>query len=137
MSGRIKIWRVAIYLNPWCLRRTRAPPTQNVSTCFISWKWHFLQNAPDTKKPFFRTSRGHGLCLGSLSSIPKGSMAGIVFFLHRGGNELETVRNLNRMPPLLLRIRNLCSQGKAPREVMESIDEINDILKEVLQEHRK
>jgi hypothetical protein len=49
----------------------------------------------------------------------------------------ETVRNLNRMPPLLLIIRNLCSQGKAPREVMESIDEINDILKEVLQEHRK
>jgi hypothetical protein len=49
----------------------------------------------------------------------------------------ETVRNLNRMPPLLLIIRNLCSQGKAPREVMESIDEINDILKEVLQEYRK
>ena len=49
----------------------------------------------------------------------------------------ETVRNLNRMPPLLLIIRNLCSQGKAPGEVMESIDEINDILKEVLQEYHK
>jgi hypothetical protein len=49
----------------------------------------------------------------------------------------ETVRNLNRMPPLLLIIRNLCSQGKGPGEVMESIDEINDILKEVLQEYHK
>ena len=49
----------------------------------------------------------------------------------------ETVRNLDRMSPLLLIIRNLCSQGKAPREVMENIEEVNDILKEVLQKYRK
>ncbi len=49
----------------------------------------------------------------------------------------ETVRNLDRMPPLLLVIRNLCYQGKAPGEVMENIEEVNDILKEVLEEYRK
>lgn len=49
----------------------------------------------------------------------------------------ETVRNLDRMPPLLMVIRNLCHQGKAPGEVMENIEEVNDILKEVLQECRK
>jgi hypothetical protein len=49
----------------------------------------------------------------------------------------ETVRNLDRMPPLLLIIRNLCSRSKAPRVVMESIEEINDILKEVLEEYPK
>jgi hypothetical protein len=48
----------------------------------------------------------------------------------------ETVRSLDRMPPLLLIIRNLCSQGKAPGEVMENIEEVNDILKEVLREYR-
>jgi len=47
----------------------------------------------------------------------------------------ETVRSLNRMPPLLLIIRNLCAQGGAPKEVMENIDEANDVLKEVLQEY--
>jgi len=49
----------------------------------------------------------------------------------------ETVRNLDRMPPLLLVIRNLCYQRKAPGEVMENIEEVNDILKEVLEEYRK
>ena len=49
----------------------------------------------------------------------------------------ETVRNLDQMPPLLLIIRNLCSQGKAPREVMENIEDVNDILKEVLHEYHK
>ena len=49
----------------------------------------------------------------------------------------ETVRNLNRMPPLLLIIRNLCAQGSAPKEVIENIDEANDVLKEVLQEYHK
>ena len=46
----------------------------------------------------------------------------------------ETVRNLNRMPPLLLIIRNLCMKGKAPEEVLENIREIDVILKEVLSE---
>ncbi len=49
----------------------------------------------------------------------------------------ETVRNLDQMPPLLLIIRNLCSKVKAPREVMENIEEVNGILKEVLHEYRK
>lgn len=44
----------------------------------------------------------------------------------------ETVRNLNRMPPLLLLIRNRCLQGKAPETVMDEIEEIDEVLKEVL-----
>jgi len=46
----------------------------------------------------------------------------------------EVVRNLRLMPPLLLIIRNICTQGKAPQEVIENIDEIDDVLKEVLSE---
>ena len=46
----------------------------------------------------------------------------------------ESVRNLKRMPSLLLIIRNLCTQGKAPQEVIENIREVDDILKEVLSE---
>ena len=44
----------------------------------------------------------------------------------------ETVRNLKRMPPLLLIIRNICKQGKAPEEVFENIRELDEVLKEVL-----
>ncbi len=46
----------------------------------------------------------------------------------------ESVRNLRSMPPLILIIRNLCTQGKAPQEVMEYIQEVDGILKEVLEE---
>ena len=46
----------------------------------------------------------------------------------------ENVRNLRRMPPLLLIIRNICLQGKAPQEVLENIRELDEILKEVLSE---
>jgi hypothetical protein len=46
----------------------------------------------------------------------------------------ESIRNLKRMPPLLLIIRNLCVQGKAPQEVLENIRELDAILKEVLSE---
>lgn len=49
----------------------------------------------------------------------------------------ESVRNLDRMPPLLLIVRNLCLQGGAPKEVMENIEELGDILHEVLQEYYK
>ena len=45
----------------------------------------------------------------------------------------ETVRNLDRMPPLLLIVRNLCAQGKAPEEVAENIEEVNDLLDELRQ----
>lgn len=46
----------------------------------------------------------------------------------------ETVRNLRRMPPLILIIRNLCLQGNAPQEVLENIQEVDLILKEELSE---
>ena len=46
----------------------------------------------------------------------------------------EVVSNLRHMPPLLLIIRNICSQGNAPSEVLESIKEVDSILKEVLTE---
>ena len=46
----------------------------------------------------------------------------------------ESVRNLKRMSPILLIIRNLCVQGKAPQEVLENIQELDEILKEVLSE---
>jgi hypothetical protein len=49
----------------------------------------------------------------------------------------ETVRCLERMPPLLLIIRNLCVQGRAPGEVMECIEAVKDILQEVLEDYRK
>jgi len=44
----------------------------------------------------------------------------------------ESVRNLRRMPPLLLIIRNICTQAKAPEEVLENIGEVDKVLKEVL-----
>lgn len=46
----------------------------------------------------------------------------------------ESVRNLKRMPPLLIIIRNLCTQGNAPQDVLENIQELDAILKEVLSE---
>jgi len=46
----------------------------------------------------------------------------------------ETVRNLRRMPPLLLIIKNICAQSKAPQTVLENIQEVDDILKEVISE---
>ncbi|MBW1940272.1 MAG: hypothetical protein JRI28_02645 [Deltaproteobacteria bacterium] len=46
----------------------------------------------------------------------------------------ETVRNLKRMSPLLLIIRNICTQGKAPKEVLRNIQNLDEILKEVFSE---
>lgn len=46
----------------------------------------------------------------------------------------ESVRNLGRMRPLLLIIRNLCLQGGAPKEVMENIEQVHDLLDEVVLE---
>ena len=46
----------------------------------------------------------------------------------------EVVRNLRQMPPLLLTIRNICAQAKAPQEVLMNIQEVDDILKEALSE---
>ena len=46
----------------------------------------------------------------------------------------ETVRNLKLMPPLVLIIRNLCVQGKAPEDVLTWLNEIHELLQEVLEE---
>ena len=46
----------------------------------------------------------------------------------------EVVRDLRQMPPLLLIIRNICLQGKAPQDVNDSIQNIEEVLKEVLAE---
>lgn len=46
----------------------------------------------------------------------------------------ESVRNLKRMPPLLLIIRNYCVQGKAPQDVLANIQNLYEILEEVLSE---
>jgi len=47
----------------------------------------------------------------------------------------ETVRNLTLMSPLILIIRNLCIQGKAPEEVMENLEDVSEIYDEVVLEH--
>ena len=44
----------------------------------------------------------------------------------------ETVRNLGRMPPLLLIIRNLCLTGQAPDEMIENIEDVESTLAQVL-----
>jgi hypothetical protein len=46
----------------------------------------------------------------------------------------ETVRNLNRMPPLVLIIRNLCMQSGISGEIMLNLEEISNILEETLAE---
>jgi hypothetical protein len=49
----------------------------------------------------------------------------------------KAVRNLRLMPPLLLIIRNLWLQGKAPDEVIQNVDNVNEVLTEALEElHR-
>lgn len=45
----------------------------------------------------------------------------------------ENVRSLDRMQPLILIIRNLCTQGGAPEEVMENFEDTDQILREVLE----
>ena len=49
----------------------------------------------------------------------------------------EVVRDLRRMAPLLLVIRNICSQGGAPQPVIEDINFVDEILKQVLEEFHK
>jgi len=44
----------------------------------------------------------------------------------------ETVRNLTRMPPLVLIMRNLCLQGGASDEIMCNLEEVSNILTETL-----
>ena len=44
----------------------------------------------------------------------------------------ETVRHLERMPPLLILIRNLAIQGNAPAQVLEDTADISEILPELM-----
>ena len=46
----------------------------------------------------------------------------------------EIVRNLKRMGPLIVIIRNICTQGKAPDEVLENIENLDEIYREVISE---
>ncbi len=43
----------------------------------------------------------------------------------------ETVRHLERMEPLVVLIRNLAVQGQVAEEIMELLEDVNDILREV------
>ena len=45
----------------------------------------------------------------------------------------EVVRDLNRMPPIILVIRNLCLSGEAPEDVLENIDYVSEMLEEVVE----
>ena len=47
----------------------------------------------------------------------------------------ETVRNLQLMPPLVLTIRNICTQGNAPNEVMQALNDVQGWLEEALEEY--
>ena len=49
----------------------------------------------------------------------------------------EMVRNLDKMPPIVLIIRNICMQSGVEKEILDCIDDIDDILKEVLEEYAK
>ena len=44
----------------------------------------------------------------------------------------EAVRNLKLMPPLVLIIRNLCTQGDAPEDVIFWLNEIHELLERTL-----
>ena len=47
----------------------------------------------------------------------------------------ETVRNLQLMPPLVLTIRNICIQGNAPDEVVQTLNQLQKLLEETLEEY--
>jgi len=49
----------------------------------------------------------------------------------------EIVRNLKLMPPLILIIRNLCNQGKAPQDMLQHLNMINEILEKTLEIYPK
>ncbi len=46
----------------------------------------------------------------------------------------ESVRHLERMAPLVVLIRNLAIQNKAPPQVLEEIEEIAEILADILKD---
>jgi hypothetical protein len=58
-----------------------------------------------------------------------------VLFHTDGAMSWETVRNLRRMAPLVLIIRNLCMQSGVTGEIMFNLEEISNILEETLAEY--
>jgi hypothetical protein len=58
-----------------------------------------------------------------------------VLFHTDGAMSWDTVRNLDRMPPLVLIIRNLCVQGGISGDVMLNLEEVTEILEETLLEY--
>ncbi|RLC21250.1 MAG: hypothetical protein DRH93_12110 [Deltaproteobacteria bacterium] len=59
--------------------------------------------------------------------------AGDVLFHTDEAMSWEVVRSLKLMPPLILTIRNLCNQGKAPEEILQYLNMINEILEKTLE----
>jgi hypothetical protein len=46
-------------------------------------------------------------------------------------NSWEVVRRLEHMPPLLLLVRNICTQGNAPDEVLQNLEILSELMDEV------
>jgi len=44
---------------------------------------------------------------------------------------------LKLMPPLVMIIRNRCSQGNAPEEAILALNEIHELLEETLEEYSR
>jgi hypothetical protein len=43
----------------------------------------------------------------------------------------EVVRRLEFMSPILILVRNICLQGEAPREVIENVEILSEVMAEV------
>ncbi len=63
--------------------------------------------------------------------------AGDVLFHTDEAMSWEVVRNLKLMPPLILIIRNLCTQGNAPEEILQCLNAINEILEKTFEIYPK
>ena len=95
----------------------------------------FIEEPTGYEKTILSDLQGAWMVLRG-SVVESGGVEGLdrVIFHIDEAMSWEVVRNLRLMPPLLLIIRNICIQGKATQEVLENIDEIDDVLKEVLSE---
>jgi len=43
----------------------------------------------------------------------------------------EVVRHLEHMPPFLLLVRNICTQGSAPSVIMENLEILSELMDEI------
>ena len=59
------------------------------------------------------------------------SESGRLLFYIDEGMSWDSVRNLDQMRNALLLIMNIAKMNQVPAEVIESIDEVSDILKEI------